>query len=140
MKKYKREHYSDIFGDEYNYFITHDVGLAAALGSLGYKAYIQKKKDNYFPIYQIQSKDGIGENINSYYLGRFLVDAITLANNIEILSNIPCGSSDFISMEVPMKRSPVENKKVYKNNNKKKLIETEPNGKHYDDGIRDRWS
>ena len=104
MKNYKKGQYTDAFGDEHNYILTHNVGLTAALGSIGYEVILDSKKGNCFPHYRITIDKDIDENISRYYLGHITVNAYLLATNIEILSNI--SSEDSISISVPLKSSP----------------------------------
>jgi hypothetical protein len=82
------------------------MGLAATLGSIGYKLNIKMEEDDEFPPYYFQIED-IDEEIiiaiNRYYLSNLRVDAITLNHNLEVLSNLLISSSKFLRMEVPMR-------------------------------------
>ena len=39
MKDYKKEYILDVRDDEFSYVVTHNVYLAASLGSLGHEVY-----------------------------------------------------------------------------------------------------
>jgi len=44
MRDYKKEHYVDVCDDRTEYIVTHNLCLAATLGSLGYRVFIKKRK------------------------------------------------------------------------------------------------
>ena len=135
MKKYKQEHYHDVTDDYFNYLLTHDVGLAAVLGCLGYKVYIERKKDTYFALFRIVIKEGITLDINKYYTESLAVNAYALTSNIEILSNIVLNPNYYTSVDVNMKSSPVKNKECIEVVEDKKSPEIDD--EYYnDDGIR----
>jgi len=135
MKKYKKEHYHDVFGDDYDFLLTHDVGLTAVLGCLGYKVYIERKKDTYFALFRIVIKEGITLDINKYYTESLSVNAYALTSNIEILSNIVLNPNYYTSVDVQMKSSPVKNKECIEVIDEKKSPRIDDEDS-FDDGTR----
>ena len=115
MKKYKIEYHNYFPYEPYYLVLTCDIGLAAALGSMGYTVLVDRKVNEYFPVFNIVSRvfpdlpiEKTERNINKYYLGHYMVDAYLLASNIEILSNIVHGTlKHSYNNEMPLKKSSI---------------------------------
>ena len=88
MKKYVIKNKSSFSGDLKMYLITYDVGLAAALGSVGYSVLINRKEGQQFPVFKIEFNNNTGWFINKYYQNDLMVDAYVFASNMEILGGI----------------------------------------------------
>jgi hypothetical protein len=108
MKKYMKEH-NDLprYGLQ-DIVVTYDVGLAAALGSVGYKVFVDRKEGEYFPVFRIEANKNTDFFINNYYQNHLMVDAHVLASNIEILGGIIPGSleQNTLGNKMPLKISP----------------------------------
>ena len=78
--------------------------------------YIKVWKNRYFPVYKVEMKGNINEDLDSYYLGNLFINARTLTKNIETLTNIDSNPKfGKVDMEVsPLKE---ESKKDSYNNN-----------------------
>ena len=105
MKKFIKAKHADIFSCNHDVILTDDIGLAAALGSVGYEVFFEKQDKAYFPFYRITAREGIDADINKYYQGHLMVNAHLFAENIEALNNI-IGSSESFVIEVSMQGSP----------------------------------
>ena len=101
MKKFIKAKHADIFGYKHDVVLTDDIGLAAALGSVGYDVFFEKQGKACFPYYRIVAREGIDADINRYYQGHLMVNAHLFAENIEALNNIICFSESFV-IEVSM--------------------------------------
>ena len=132
MKKFikeKFENLSDTTPDflKHDFVLTNDTGLAGALGTIGYRVVIERKKDENFPSYKIGMDENTDENINNYYLGSLIISAYHLAQNIEILSSIEVTES--CSIEVPLRKAP---KPTGKQDVKEVQEEEEQNIRYYE--------
>ena len=89
MKKFikeKFENLSDTTPDflKHDFVLTNDTGLAGALGTIGYRVVIERKKDENFPSYKIGMDENTDENINNYYLGSLIISAYHLAPEVPL--------------------------------------------------------
>ena len=122
MKDYKKEYILDVFDDSISYVVTHNVYLAASLGSLGYEVFIKVWKNLYFPVYKVEMKGNINEDLDSYYLGNLFINARTLTKNIETLTNIDSSPKfEKVDMEVGLLKEDSHENNI-KNNDSDSLI------------------
>ena len=108
MKKYVIKNKTSFSGDLKMFLITNDVGLAAALGSVGYSVLINRKEKQQFPVFKIEVNNNTGWFINKYYQNDLMVDAYVFASNMEILGGIIPGSleQNTLGNKMPLKISP----------------------------------
>ena len=148
MKKYKIEYCDYHPYEPYYLIITYDIGLAAALGSIGYTVLVDRKKNEYFPVFNIVSRvfpdlpiEETEKNINKYYKGHFMVNAHLFASNIEILSNIIHGHLRYsYNNEMPLKKSSIlVNKQYIKEFQKKEESKEEKNLDFLGDEIEEHF-
>ena len=56
MKNYKIKYCNYYPYESYYLIATSDIGLAAALGSMGYTVLVDRKEKEYFPVFNIVSR------------------------------------------------------------------------------------
>jgi hypothetical protein len=141
MKNYKIEYCNYFPHEPYYRVLTCDIGLSAALGSIGYTVLVHRNKNEHFPVFNIISRvfpdleiEETEKKINKYYQGRFMVDAHLFASNIEILSNIICSQLRYsYNNEMPLKKSSIlVNRQHIKDLKKLKKLEEKQNLKFYE--------
>jgi hypothetical protein len=73
--------------DNKNYFSTYDLGLAAALISVGFDLVSLNKQDPHRVLFIFGKKIGIDKRVNDYFSGKLKVSARSLFDNIKMLKN-----------------------------------------------------
>lgn len=73
--------------DNKNYFSTYDLGLSAALISVGFELISLDKQDPHKVLFIFEKKIGIDKAVNDYFSGRLKVSARGLFDNIKMLKN-----------------------------------------------------
>ena len=116
MKDYKKEYFLDVFDDSVSYVVTHNVYLAASLGSLGYEVSIKVQKNSYFPVFKVEMKGNINKDLDSYYLGSLFINARALTKNIKTLTNID-GNPKFEKVDMEVSPLKEDSKKDIHDNN-----------------------
>ena len=73
--------------DNKNYFSTYDLGLSAALISVGFELISLDKQDLHKVLFIFEKMIGIDKTVNDYFSGKLKVSARGLFDNIKMLKN-----------------------------------------------------